>query len=217
MLKLFRCTLLVFISCSFILSGCGSKSGGPVEESQSGFPQISCIGILPAAFVEKDQMVSVYVPKEESSRRGVQVMNEILSEQLGGKDKIRFVGIDQLASLELSGGEDTLEIARLVGGNINCNTVLESTVKRFSQRVGGRYSVESPASVNFEMRLISIETGSVLWSAKFDEVQKSVMENLLEWNTASTRGFVWVTAEELMREGVKRKFAGSSYFNSEGK
>ena len=62
-----------------------------------------------------------------------------------------------------------------------------------------------------------IETGFVLWSAKFDEVQKSVMENILEWDKASTRGFVWVTAEELMQEGVKRKLADSSYFNSEGK
>ena len=217
MFKLFQRTLLVIVSCSFMLSGCGVKTEKSVDSGQSRFPQVNCIGVLPAAFVAKGQVVPVYVPEEKSSRQGVQIMNEILSEQLGGKDNIRFVGIDQLASLDLTGGENTLEIARLVGKNINCNTVLESTVKRFSQRVGGRYSVESPASVSFEMRLFSIETGSVLWSAKFDEVQKSVMENILEWNKATTRGFVWVTAEELMQEGVKSKLAGGTYFNSEGK
>jgi hypothetical protein len=217
MFKLFHCTLLVIVSCCVMLSGCGVKTKESVESGQSRFSQVNCIGVLPTAFVAKGQVVPVYVPEEKSSRQGVQVMNEILSEQLGGKGNIRFVGIDQLASLDLTGGENTLEIARLVGKNINCNAVLESTVKRFSQRVGGRYSVESPASVSFEMRLFSIETGSVLWSAKFDEVQKSVMENILEWNKATTRGFVWVTAEELMQEGVKSKLAGGTYFNSEGK
>jgi hypothetical protein len=217
MFKLFHCTLLVIASCSVMLSGCGVKTGEPADSGQSHFPQINCIGVLPATFLAKGQVVPVYVPEEKSSRQGVQVMNEILSEQLGGKSNIRFIGIDQLASLDLTGGENTLEIARLAGKNINCNAVLESTVKRFSQRIGGRYSVESPASVSFEMRLFSLETSSVLWSAKFDEVQKSVMENILEWNKATTRGFVWVTAEELMQEGVKRKLVGGTYFNSEGK
>lgn len=217
MLKLFRCILGVFVICGFMLSGCGGKVEGPIDDGQALLPQISCIGILPAAFVTDEQIVPVYAPNEKSSQLGVQVMNEILSKELGGKNKIRFVGMDQLNSLQLSGGENALEIARLVGKGINCDAVLESTVNRFSQRVGGRYSVESPASVGFEMRLISIETGVILWSAKFDEVQKSVMENILEWNKASDRGFVWVTAEELMQEGVRRKLADSSYFNSEGK
>lgn len=217
MLKLFRCTLVVFVVCNFMLSGCGGKVGEATGDGQVLSPQVSCIAVLPAAFVASEQVVPVYVPEEKSSRQGVQVMNEILSKELGGKSKIRFVAMDQLDSLQLSGGEDALEIARLVGKSINCNAVLESTVKRFSQRVGGRYSVESPASVGFEMRLISIETGLILWSAKFDEVQKSVMENILEWNKASTRGFVWVTAEELMQEGGRRKLADSPYFNSEGK
>ena len=42
------------------------------------------------------------------------------------------------------------------------------------------------------------------------------MENLLEWNKANTRGFVWITAEELMREGVKGKLAASPYFGPAG-
>jgi hypothetical protein len=163
------------------------------------------------------QVVPVYVPKEKNARRGVQVMNEMLSQELGGRNNIRFVGIDQIASLELTGGENSLTLARMVGKNINCNAVLESTVKRFTERVGGRYSIESPASVAFEMRLISIENGSILWSAKFDEVQKSVMENILEWNKAKIRRFVWITAEELMQEGISGKLADSPYFSSEGK
>lgn len=217
MLKQFRCVLLVFISCSFILFGCGVKNEGPVDTGQTQIFPISCIAVLPAASMIMGQVVPVYVPKEKNARRGVQVMNEMLSQELGGRNNIRFVGIDQIASLELTGGENSLTLARMVGKNINCNAVLESTVKRFTERFGGRYSIESPASVAFEMRLISIENGSILWSAKFDEAQKSVMENILEWNKAKIRRFVWITAEELMQEGISGKLADSPYFSSEGK
>ncbi len=216
MLKLFRCVLLVFVSCSFVLSGCGFKNEGPADTGQRQLSQISCIAVLPVSSMSKGQVVPVYVPNEKNSRRGIQVMNKILSQELGGKNNIRFVGIDKVSSLELTGGENSLALASMVGKNMNCNAVLESTVKRFADRVGGRYSVESPASVAFEMRLISIETGSILWSAKFDEVQKSVMENIFEWNKANTRSFVWITADELMEEGVSGKLTTSPYFNLPG-
>ena len=216
MLNVFRCAVLVLAGCSFMLAGCGVKGDVQVDTDHSQLSRINCIGVLPASSMIEGQ-IPIYVPEEKNSRLGIEVMNEILSEQLGGKDKIRFVGLDQVSSLELTGGESSLELATMVGKNIDCNAILESTVKRFTQRVGGRYSVESPASVAFEMTLISIEDGSILWSAKFDEVQKSVMENLLEWKKANTRGFVWVTAEELMQEGVRGKLAGSPYFNPEGK
>lgn len=212
-MKVFQCAGIVLASCSFLLFGCGVKDDGPVDPGPSQLSRISCIGVLPAASLIEGQVAPVYFPEKEDSRRGIEVMNEILSKELGGKDKIRFVGLDQITSLELTGGENSLAFATQIGRNINCNAVLESTVKRFTQRDGGRYSVEAPASVAFEMRLIFIDDQSILWSAQFDEVQKSVMENLLEWGKANTRGFVWITAEELMREGVREKFADSPYFN----
>ena len=38
------------------------------------------------------------------------------------------------------------------------------------------------------------------------------MENLLNLNKASSRGFSWVTAEVLMREGLKDRLSQCSYF-----
>ncbi|HER62386.1 MAG TPA: hypothetical protein ENO11_00190 [Desulfobacteraceae bacterium] len=216
MLKSFLSTLLMLVGCSLVLSGCAVKDEKPADPGQAELSRISCIGVLPAAAPVLDTGKTEDDKDVKSVRRGVEVMDEILSRTLGGRDKIRFVGIEELASLQMSGGENPLTFARLVGESIGCNAVLETTVKRYDQRVGGRYSVESPASVAFDMRLISLESGSILWSAKFDEVQKSVMENILEWGKANTRGFVWITAEELMREGIREKFADSPYFSSEG-
>ena len=73
-------------------------------------------------------------------------------------------------------------------------------------------TAEEPASVAFEMKLIGIDTGVVLWSAKYDEVQKSALENLYDWGKSRSRGFTWITAEELMKEGIQEKFGVSPYF-----
>jgi hypothetical protein len=215
MLKSFLYTVLIVAGCSFVFSGCAVKDEGPDDPGQAELSRINCIGVLPATPVVKAEMAEDDA-EVKRIRRGVEVMDKILSRELGGKEKIRFVSIEQVAALQISGGESPLTFDRLVGESIGCDAVLESTVSHFGQRVGGRYSVESPASVAFAMRLISLETGAVLWSAKFDEVQKSVMENILEWKKAGARGFVWITAEELMREGIREKLAYSPYFNPEG-
>jgi len=206
----------VVVGCSFLLFGCGAKPDESSDSGQINLEQVSCIGVLPAASIGEGEVAPVYIPDEEGFRQGIQVMNEILSQELGGKDKVRFAGLDQLEGLQLTGGESPLALARMVGQRVGCNAVLETTVRRYSERVGGRYSVESPAAVAFEMRLISLDSGSILWSAQFDETQKSVMENLLEWKKANTRKFTWITAEELMREGVRGKLADCLYFNPPG-
>lgn len=215
MTRVIQLIVLAFAGCVFFLAGCGGKTAGTVDEGPARKAEVNCIGVMSAAFLPEGQVAPVYMPEDKNGRHSVQVMNEILSRELGGKNKIRFVTIDQLGSLNLAGGEDALEIARLVGESIKCEAVLETVVTRFRQRDGGRYSVAAPAAAGFDMRLIALEGGEVLWSARFDESQKPVMENLLEWKKANTRGFVWLTAEELMQEGVAVKLADSPYFASE--
>ena len=210
-------TVMAAVCCCMLMVGCGGKVDSQSGTGQAQVAQINCIAVLPAAFLDDNNVVPVYLPENPAERQGIQTMNEILSDQLGGKDGIRFVGLDSMASLSLTGGENQLTLAKMVGEKTSCNAVLESSVSRFVERVGGRYSVESPASVAFAMRLIGIENGAILWSTKFNESQKSVMENILEFKKANTRGFVWITAEELMREGIKAKFADSPYFAAAGK
>jgi len=212
-LKAFQGAVLVLVCCSFVLFGCGVKEGEKSEPESARLSRVSCIGVLPIASMGEGESVPLYIPQKKNSRHAIQVMTEILSQELGGKNGIRFVDIEQIDALNMTGGESSLDIDRMVGKRINCNAILETTVNRFTERVGGRYSVESPASVAFEMRLISLEDGAVIWSAKFDETQKSVMENILEWKKANARGFVWLSAEELMREGIKGKLADSPFLN----
>ncbi|GAB4342661.1 MAG: hypothetical protein Kow0089_17900 [Desulfobulbaceae bacterium] len=197
---------VIVACCLILLPGCARKSVESAQDRSEG-ALTGCVAVLPAATTMAGGSVPLFMPADKSARHALQVMNEILSKELGGRENIRFSGLERVSSLNLTGGENQLDIARMVGKQMQCSMALETIVKRFDERVGTRYSVESPASVAFEMRLIGLETGSILWSAKFDETQKSVMENILDFGKARTRGFVWITAEELMREGVRSKLA----------
>ena len=74
------------------------------------------------------------------------------------------------------------------------------------------YGVKEPAAVTFDYRLYEVNEGKVLCHGRFDERQQSVMENLLTLGKASSRGFSWITAEQLMREGLKERLDQCGYF-----
>jgi hypothetical protein len=74
---------------------------------------------------------------------------------------------------------------------------------RFRERIGESYSVEQPASVAFEVHLIRVEDGELVWRGAFDRTQGSLMENLLQISYFFREKGRWVTAEELAAEGVK--------------
>ncbi len=61
------------------------------------------------------------------------------------------------------------------------------------------------------MRLVEVKTKAVLWSADFDETQESLMSNILAFNKAQSRGFKWVSVENLVRQGIKERIADCPY------
>jgi hypothetical protein len=72
---------------------------------------------------------------------------------------------------------------------------------RWEERQGGELSVEKPASVGFHMHLM---VGSTLRKVYvFDEYQQSLSENVLSAGKFFRRGMIWVTADDLSREGVE--------------
>jgi hypothetical protein len=75
--------------------------------------------------------------------------------------------------------------------------VLIGYVYKFSERVGNSMSVSSPASVAFELFLVSAKYPSVVWSACFSETQKSLSEDLTQIKKYFQRGVKWITAEEM--------------------
>jgi len=98
------------------------------------------------------------------------------------------------------------ELMAKVGFSLDADAVLAGKVYRFSERDGTGFSAKSPASVAFELDLIRVSDGRVIWNGHFDETQKSLFENLFQWNTFWQRKGMWITAEQLATEGLNRIF-----------
>jgi len=101
------------------------------------------------------------------------------------------------------------EAARLkqIGERVYADAVITGRILRFRERIGNELGVKSPASVAFVLDLVDVRRGDILWSARFDETQKPLSENIFAIGDISQRGVRWLTAEQLVHEGVKKAVA----------
>jgi TolB-like protein len=96
---------------------------------------------------------------------------------------------------------------RQIGQMVYADAVLTGRVQRYRERVGDEWGAKSPASVAFVLDLIDVRRGDVIWSASFDETQKSLSENIFAIGDIGQRGVRWLTAEQLTQEGVRKALA----------
>ena len=212
MIHSMRSVLLCFVVFLVVLSGC-AREGGRSGEKAAAYTAVTCIAVLPASStVDYDGTLNY----EQASilKKGVKTMDKILLTKLGQRNEVRFITIDQLYKLREYLPAESLSVARLVGNHLSCNVALETTLNRYSERKGGKYSVEQPASVAFRYRLLALDSGEVLCNGEFKEEQQSVLENLMSFHKARQRGFSWVDGDELLQEGVDEQFEKCSYLQA---
>lgn len=89
-----------------------------------------------------------------------------------------------------------------LGRQAGADAVLLGYVFRYTERIGNRYSIQSPASVAFDLHLISTKEARIVWTSYFDETQQSLTENLLKADTFFRRGATWIRADELAASGM---------------
>jgi hypothetical protein len=99
-------------------------------------------------------------------------------------------------------GPVSIDLVRSVGEKTGGDAILTGVVTRFEEREGGPVGIKKPASVGFEARLISTKDGTILWTGKYAETQKSLTEDLSMIFIFIQRGGKWLTAEQLARYGV---------------
>jgi hypothetical protein len=107
------------------------------------------------------------------------------------------------------GGSDA-ERLRKIGEMVYADGVLVGRMQRYRERIGNEWGAKSPASVAFVLDLIDVRRGDVIWTARFDETQKPLSENIFALGNVGQRGIRWLTAEQLAQEGV-RKAVGDLY------
>lgn len=108
------------------------------------------------------------------------------------------------ASAKVNAFEDPVQRARALGREVEADAVFIGKVSRFVERVGNAYGSDKPASVGFEIQLISVSSGEALWSGHFDQTQQDLSSNLFNWWQFWRAGPRWFTAAELSRLGVEQ-------------
>ena len=98
----------------------------------------------------------------------------------------------------------TREMVCEVGRRMGVDGVVAGHVYRFRNRVGKAFSVDTPASVAFDVHLLQVSEKKILWSGRCDETQKALSDNLFDFNKFVKRGFAWVTAEKLAADGLDK-------------
>ncbi len=201
------------VCCFIVAAGCAKKEGFDTVAADPGV-MVSCVAVLPVQPAIDYENVASPV-EQKSLQDGSQVMDGLLKQFFQGQPKIRFVSQTQARINEDNSALDSLTGARQIAGQVGCNTILETTLSQYTERVGGQYGAKQPAAVTFTYRLYEVGEGKVLCHGRFDEQQQSLMENLLTLPKAKKRGLSWLTAEELLREGVQEKLGQCSYLEGQ--
>ena len=149
------------------------------------------------------------VPQNVANR-----MTDILYNRVAAEKGYGLVSPDQ-AKLVLSSiirpdknvAINPIEILQEVGNTFKADAVLTGYIYRWREREGTDYAVNRPASVAFDLHLISPAEGTTLWKAKFDETQRSLLENVFDVSTFFESKGKWLTVEKLAMLGLQKMLA----------
>jgi len=181
-------------------AGCSLlHSSPPIDE------QIKLIAVMP---VERDEPSTA--PSADGRPRlksgGERVVTAEIYSVLASSSKWRFVPdltvMQTLPKIEARGPLPSR--ARDLGKALGSDGVLFGTVSRYQERVGSEYGATQAAAVTFTLSLVSVSTGKLLWTGKFDETQQPLSSNLLNWWQFWRGGPRWFTAEEFAHLGIER-------------
>jgi hypothetical protein len=199
--------LYVVLVAALVLSSCAGKKTNTTAKMD--IAPLPCVVLLQTTTPNDEPDDSV--EGKNDLQAGTLFLYETIKAELRKSQVDRVI---ETAELGLEIGEipgSHLEAINGSGREFQCDFIFATTLTRFKQREGGKYAVDSPASAAFIMQLIDARTGKSLWMATFSETQNTLMNNLFTFSKAKSRGFKWITVEELVEQGVREKLAECPY------
>lgn len=203
-------TLLILLLLSS--AACSSLHPKSVTHEDEG-PVVNTIVMLPVATVAQKSDNFSYA-EAKNLETGSMIVTELLTEYFSDNDKMRFITEDQVDTFKLNLSDNQSKQALSLGRLLHSDAVMFWNITRYAERDGGDYSVESPASVAFDYRLLLTETGQTLCAGVFEETQSSLTDNILSFNRVFKRGLKWITARQLAKEGIISKLSTCRYLDS---
>ena len=139
------------------------------------------------------------------------IVEEIFIDKLRDLKNVKIIPQERAAGVYRRVSADSLkkplsQIINKVGSELQADVLVVGFVYRYRERVGYDYSAEHPASVTFEIHLISVKDGNTLWHGIYDKTQKSLMEDVFQASSFFKGGAKWVPARQLTKLGVDEIF-----------
>ncbi|MEA3468670.1 MAG: hypothetical protein U9R57_10675 [Thermodesulfobacteriota bacterium] len=201
-----RIFFVVLCLLSFSLSGCSSVDNSEETKEVGLSPELNCIAVLPIE-VPATNNGTLTTAQKKNLQEGASFLDSVMSEELAGREQFEILTGNQIDAILSDPWGGRLQQVRAIGRATGCGAVLETSLSQYRQRVGGTMSAETPAAVAFSMQMIDAEKGVVLWATAFKESQKALFEDLFSYSKAESRGFKWLTVEELSRDGMKNRLS----------
>ncbi|MBB5349494.1 hypothetical protein JWG42_15465 [Desulfoprunum benzoelyticum] len=205
--------LTVVMLCGLLsfLSSCSGRSVSSTADTEQDIRPLDAVVVLPAE-AGGDGAADGQGNDSDSLRKGAGFIDLTIADITKDCRNVRVLTASQVESLMDEGNKDnSADVIGHLGKTLHCDAVMVTTVHRYRQRVGSDMAIESPASASFQIRLVDVKTRAVLWSADFDETQESLLSNILSFSKAQSRGFKWVTVENLVAQGLKDRLAGCPF------
>jgi len=200
---------VVFIPCTLL----AQESTKPVNKT------VTRLAVIPfQAVTSPDTSSTVRCPicssvnSSGSIVKGAErILEEIFTDKLRNLKDVEIIPSARVAGVYQRISADFLkkplmQIILEVGNELHADVLAVGYVYRYRERVGYDYSAERPASVTFEIHLISAKDGSTLWRGIFDKTQKSLMEDVFQVSSFLKGGAKWLTARELTKLGIDEVF-----------
>jgi hypothetical protein len=115
-------------------------------------------------------------------------------------------------SLKKQFEEKPIPSAIQIGKELDVDFLFVGVLFRFEERIGSSLGAEKPASVGFDVHLIRLGDGKMVWIGRFDETQRPLSENLFKIGSFFRRKASWLTAGELSSVGMDemlKRFPGN--------
>ena len=209
MTKIFHLLLLVFAACSFGPQNMQTKHSTDLEVRR-----IRRIAVVPPSSISAEQKPKVPYTSTSAAdtKASEQEAPDLLAKQV-------YLTMSSMAGWQIVGDSEVRDVAdtlgamseaarlRTIGEMAYADAVMMSRIQRYRERVGNELGAKSPASVAFVLELVDVRRGDVIWSARFDETQKPLSENIFALGDIGQRGIKWLTADQLMQDGVRKAVA----------
>ncbi len=201
-----------------MVMGCHYRgdSGIPLPEGKIVFESVV---VVPFQQVAPDEAMSgavrcplcgMIVNAKESPGSPETIVESVFLEQLDKKrPKFSVIAGERVAGVFRRISTDSLtaplrQVLRDVGSELGAEGVVTGYVYRFRERKGVSYAVEQPAAVAFDIHLLRVSDGVLVWRGTFDKEQSSLMEDLLQFASFFRGKGKWLTARELTGEGIEQ-------------